>query len=120
MNFLCVDLGNFRGQMAEFRKHSRRHRRKIKTFRLRREEQRTCLHHKKINRGKGPNFFLSSRFYSFQSFQELQSEVNALKPQYEEVLNLSNTVLMFLRECSTSSATILKEKLDQLGESYKR
>lgn len=52
--------------------------------------------------------------------QELQSEANALKPQQEEVLNLSNTVLMFLRECSASSASILKEKLDGLNDSYKR
>ncbi|XP_074030429.1 muscle-specific protein 300 kDa isoform X10 [Leptinotarsa decemlineata] len=55
-----------------------------------------------------------------KTIEELQSETTSLKSHQEEVVQLSNTVLIFLRECSASSATALSEKLDQLNRTYER
>ncbi|CAH1990098.1 unnamed protein product, partial [Acanthoscelides obtectus] len=54
------------------------------------------------------------------TIEELQSEANSLKASQNEVNQLSNTVLMFLRECSNTSATALSDKLELLNKSYER
>ncbi|KAK9711342.1 hypothetical protein QE152_g25509 [Popillia japonica] len=55
-----------------------------------------------------------------QNIEILQSEADSLKQYQEEVLHLSNSVLLFLRECSATSADALSEKLRQLSENYER
>ena len=52
--------------------------------------------------------------------QELQSEAESLEKFKDEVLELSENVLLFLKECSNTSATALSEKLKQLQQSYQR
>lgn len=52
--------------------------------------------------------------------QGLLEESEALNPQYEQVVELSTSILGFLRECSQPSATALGGKLDQLKEVYAR
>ncbi|KAG5889989.1 hypothetical protein JTB14_035905 [Gonioctena quinquepunctata] len=55
-----------------------------------------------------------------RTVEELQSEADSLKTHQEEVVRLSKTVLIFLKECSSSSATALSEKLEQLNNTYER
>ncbi|XP_064211053.1 muscle-specific protein 300 kDa isoform X18 [Tribolium castaneum] len=54
------------------------------------------------------------------SILELQSEAESLKKFRDEVFELSENVLLFLKECSQTSATALNEKLKQLRETYQR
>jgi hypothetical protein len=52
--------------------------------------------------------------------QELLSEVEGYRSLHEEVLFLSGTVLTYLTAFSESSAQLLKGKLDQLTDTYKK
>jgi len=52
--------------------------------------------------------------------QELLSEVEGHRSLHEEVLFLSGTVLTYLTAFSESSAQLLKGKLDQLTDTYKK
>ncbi|XP_044734627.1 nesprin-1 [Chrysoperla carnea] len=54
------------------------------------------------------------------TLKTLLAETESLKPQYDEVVALSGTILVFLRECSESSATTLSAKLQQLQDQYTR
>lgn len=54
------------------------------------------------------------------SIKELQSEAESLKNKRDEVKDLSKSVLSFLGDCSATSASALKDKLNQLEQSYER
>ncbi|KAJ8984006.1 hypothetical protein NQ317_006860, partial [Molorchus minor] len=62
----------------------------------------------------------TKKYYRACNNAELQSEAELLKSHQQEVNELSSTVLMFLRECSTTSATALSDKLEQLNSTYER
>lgn len=56
----------------------------------------------------------------FWLLQELLFEVESLGPHHEKILELSSTVLVFLRECSAHSADALSTRLENLSQTYER
>nr|XP_022915902.1 nesprin-1 isoform X7 [Onthophagus taurus] len=57
---------------------------------------------------------------TIQNIEILQSEADSINPYQEEVTQLSKTVLLFLGECSSTSADALSAKLKQLSDNYER
>ncbi|VEN54046.1 unnamed protein product, partial [Callosobruchus maculatus] len=58
--------------------------------------------------------------YVVRNKEHVISTQNTIESNQNEVNQLSNTVLMFLRECSNTSAIALSDKLEQLNKSYER
>lgn len=114
-------MGDVRGSLPAFRKFAHRSRGEVQTCRFDRTEQAACDQYETEYRGKINMFEDVLRRSNGASFlQILQSEADSLKQYQEEVLHLSNSVLLFLRECSATSADALSEKLRQLSENYER
>ncbi|XP_017768073.1 PREDICTED: nesprin-1 [Nicrophorus vespilloides] len=57
---------------------------------------------------------------TYKSIEELLSEANSLKPLLEEILQQSSPVLLYLEECSKTSAKALSEHLKNLGGHHQR